>query len=416
MSKNVPNRRDLLAVGLFGVMLGAVGLPIYLHAPKYFSDTYGVSLASLGAIMFVLRVLDFVQDPLLGRLSAIGIASHRVLSVGAGALIIAGALGLFIIAAPINPTIWFALSLILLFTGYSLSVILLYTHAANNFADTAQPIVARWREAGQLIGICLSAIAPTLFTEISHDPYTLFGGGLISVTVVAILLMHNIWSDETVSTSEKFTLAVPHARIRPYLILAFVNAIPVAITSTLFLFYVEYAIGSATASGPLLLLFFGAAAVSVPIWTILANKYAIEWVLGMAMLASLVAFVVTFTLGVGDIVAFAIICAVTGVLTGADLTLLPMIFIKFLQRTDVPSEEAFGYWSLSSKLALALAVGLILPGLEVSGFDPASPTPLGIYNLSVAYALVPSALKICAIYALWRVTRRQSVNVQGLSR
>ena len=416
MSKNVPNRRDLLAVGLFGVMLGAVGLPIYLHAPKYFSDTYGVSLASLGAIMFVLRVLDFVQDPLLGRLSAIGIASHRVLSVGAGALIIAGALGLFIIAAPINPTIWFALSLILLFTGYSLSVILLYTHAANNFADTAQPIVARWREAGQLIGICVSAIAPTLFTEISHDPYTLFGGVLISVTVVAILLMHNIWSDETVSTSEKFTLAVPHARIRPYLILAFVNAIPVAITSTLFLFYVEYAIGSATASGPLLLLFFGAAAVSVPIWTILANKYAIEWVLGVAMLASLIAFVVTFTLGAGDIVAFTIICAVTGVLTGADLTLLPMIFIKFLQRTDVPSEEAFGYWSLSSKLALALAVGLVLPGLEVSGFDPASPTPLGIYNLSVAYALVPSALKICAIYALWRVTRRQSVNVQGLSR
>ena len=416
MSKNVPNRRILMAVGLFGVMLGAVGLPIYLHAPKYFSDTYAVSLASLGAIMFVLRVLDFVQDPLLGRLSAIGIASHRVLSAGAGALIIAGALGLFIIAAPINPTIWFALSLILLFTGYSLSVILLYTHAANNFADTVQTIVARWREAGQLIGVCLSAIAPTLFTEISHVPYTLFGGFLISVTVVAILLMHNIWSDETVSTSEKFTLAVPHARIRPYLILAFVNAIPVAITSTLFLFYVEYAIGSATASGPLLLLFFGAAAVSVPIWTILANKYAIEWVLGLAMLASLIAFVVTFTLGAGDIVAFAVICGITGVLTGADLTLLPMIFIKFLQRTNVPSEEAFGYWSLSSKLALALAVGLVLPGLELSGFDPASHAPLGIYNLSVAYALVPSVLKICSIYALWRVTKRQSASVQGLSR
>ena len=397
-------------------MLGAVGLPIYLHAPKYFSDTYGVSLASLGAIMFALRVVDFVQDPLLGRLSAIGFLSHRLLSAGAGAMIITGAVGLFVVTAPINPTIWFALSLILLFTGYSLSVILLYTHATNNFADTAQPIVARWREAGQLIGICLSAIAPTLFTEISHDPYTLFGGFLISVTVVAILLMHNIWSGETVSTSEKFTLAVPDARIRPYLILAFVNAIPVAITSTLFLFYVEYAIGSATASGPLLLLFFGAAAVSVPIWTILANKYAIEWVLGVAMLASLIAFVVTFTLGAGDIVAFAIICGVTGVLTGADLTLLPMIFIKFLQRTNVPSEEAFGYWSLSSKLALALAVGLVLPGLEVSGFDPAFPTPLGIYNLSVAYALVPSVLKICAIYALWRVTKPQSASVQGLSR
>ena len=416
MSKTVPNTRILIAVGLFGVMLGAVGLPIYLHAPKYFSDTYGVSLVSLGAIMFVLRVVDFVQDPLLGRLSAIGFLSHRLLSAGAGAMIITGAVGLFVVTAPINPTIWFALSLILLFTGYSLSVILLYTHATNNFADTAQPIVARWREAGQLIGICLSAIAPTLFTEISHVPYTLFGGFLISITGVAVVLMHNSWSEQMTTTSQKFSFVAPDTRIRPYLILAFVNAIPVAITSTLFLFYVEYAIGSATASGPLLLLFFGAAAVSVPIWTILANKYAIEWVLGVAMLASLIAFMVTFTLGAGDIVAFAIICGVTGVLTGADLTLLPMIFIKFLQRTNVPSEEAFGYWSLSSKLALALAVGLVLPGLEVSGFDPAFPTPLGIYNLSVAYALVPSVLKICAIYALWRVTKPQSASVQGLSR
>jgi GPH family glycoside/pentoside/hexuronide:cation symporter len=416
VSKTVPNTRILIAVGLFGVMLGAVGLPIYLHAPKYFSDTYGVSLASLGAIMFALRVVDFVQDPLLGRLSAIGFLSHRLLSAGAGAMIITGAVGLFVVTAPINPTIWFALSLILLFTGYSLSVILLYTHATNNFADTAQPIVARWREAGQLIGICLSAIAPTLFTEISYVPYTLFGGFLISITVVAVVLMHNSWSEQMTTTSQKFSFVAPDTRIRPYLILAFVNAIPVAITSTLFLFYVEYAIGSATTSGPLLLLFFGAAAVSVRIWTILANKYAIEWVLGVAMLASLIAFVVTFTLGAGDIVAFAIICGVTGVLTGADLTLLPMIFIKFLQRTNVPNEEAFGYWSLSSKLALALAVGLLLPGLEVSGFDPASPTPLGIYHLSVAYALVPSALKVCAIYALWRITKRQSASIQGLSR
>jgi GPH family glycoside/pentoside/hexuronide:cation symporter len=361
-------------------------------------------------------VVDFVQDPLLGRLSAIGFLSHRLLSAGAGALIIAGAVGLFIVTAPINPTIWFAFSLILLFTGYSLSVILLYTHAANNFADNAQPVVARWREAGQLIGICLSAIAPTIFTEISHDPYTLFGGFLISITVVAVLLMRNTWSEQMTTTSQKFLFVAPDTRIRPYLILAFVNAIPVAITSTLFLFYVEYAIGPATAAGPCLLLFFGAAAVSVPIWTVLANKYVIEWVLGGAMLATLAAFVVTFTLGAGDIVAFAIICGVTGVLTGADLTLLPMIFIKFLKRTDVPSEEAFGYWSLSSKLALALAVGLVLPGLEVSGFDPASPTPLGIYNLSIAYALVPSVLKICAIYALWRVTKRQSTSVQGLSR
>ena len=194
-----------MAVGLFGVMLGAVGLPIYLHAPKYFSDTYGVSLVSLGAIMFALRVVDFVQTRCWAAYLQL-VSFSPSLSAGAGAMIIAGAVGLFIVTAPINPTIWFGLSLILLFTGYSLSVILLYTHAANNFADTAQPIVARWREAGQLIGICLSAIAPTVFTEISHVPYTLFGGFLISITGVAVVLMHNSWSQQMTTTSQKFTL------------------------------------------------------------------------------------------------------------------------------------------------------------------------------------------------------------------
>ena len=81
MTQQTLHRKTLMAVGLFGVMLGAVGLPIYLHAPKYFSDIYGVSLVSLGVIMFVLRLIDFAQDPLLGRLSAIGLISHRALSL-----------------------------------------------------------------------------------------------------------------------------------------------------------------------------------------------------------------------------------------------------------------------------------------------------------------------------------------------
>lgn len=407
------SRKVLLAIGLFGLMLGSVGLPIYLHAPKYFSDTYNVSLAYLGGIMLVLRIADFAQDPVLGRLCALPGASHRVLSILAGIAMIAGVTGLFIMDALVNPTIWFAVSLILLFTGYSLSVILLYSHAVENFEMTMQPVVARWREVGQLIGICLSAIAPTLFSSFSAVPYVWFGGFLISMTVIAVSLMHNSWSEKSIKQAHKFLIALPDIRIRPYLLLAFVNAVPVAITSTLFLFYVEHAIGSNTASGPLLLIFFGAAAVSVPVWSQLAKTTSIEWVLGIAMLGALLAFAFTFSLGEGDVVAFAVICVVTGMLTGADLTLLPMIFIKFLQQEKVPSEEAFGYWSLSAKLALALAVGVVLPSLAYVGFDPAAPTKQGIFFLSVAYALVPCALKLCAIYMLWRVTKHQSDNVHG---
>ncbi|MDA9274841.1 MFS transporter, partial [bacterium] len=61
---------NLPAYAVFAAMLSAAGLPIYIHAPKYFVDEYGVSLAALGSVLFVLRLLDVVQDPLFGRLSA----------------------------------------------------------------------------------------------------------------------------------------------------------------------------------------------------------------------------------------------------------------------------------------------------------------------------------------------------------
>lgn len=57
---------------VFGGMLSAAGLPIYLHAPKFYVDTYGVNLATLGAVLAVLRLIDVVQDPALGWLAPPG--------------------------------------------------------------------------------------------------------------------------------------------------------------------------------------------------------------------------------------------------------------------------------------------------------------------------------------------------------
>ena len=45
-------------------VIGMAGLPVYIHAPKYFVDVYGISLFTMGLIMFILRLIDVFQDPL----------------------------------------------------------------------------------------------------------------------------------------------------------------------------------------------------------------------------------------------------------------------------------------------------------------------------------------------------------------
>ena len=51
-------------------VIGMAGLPVYIHAPKYFVDVYGISLFTMGLIMFILRLIDVFQDPLLGIIAS----------------------------------------------------------------------------------------------------------------------------------------------------------------------------------------------------------------------------------------------------------------------------------------------------------------------------------------------------------
>ncbi|MBC7676257.1 MAG: MFS transporter, partial [Rhodoferax sp.] len=112
MEATIPAARSqgLWQWSAFGAMLSAAGLPIYLHAPKFYVDTYGVSLATLGAVLAGLRLIDVVQDPALGWLAGVTRRYTGVLVVAAAAMMALSMLGLFAVAPPIAPIWWFALT------------------------------------------------------------------------------------------------------------------------------------------------------------------------------------------------------------------------------------------------------------------------------------------------------------------
>ena len=85
----------LWAYALFAGALSSAGVPLYFYAPKFYFDNYGVGLATLGVALFCLRLLDVVQDPLLGRLSTV-FSSRRPAIVCVAAFVLSSAMiGLF---------------------------------------------------------------------------------------------------------------------------------------------------------------------------------------------------------------------------------------------------------------------------------------------------------------------------------
>ncbi|MEM7296328.1 MAG: MFS transporter, partial [Pseudomonadota bacterium] len=180
---------------------------------------------------------------------------------------------------------------------------------------------------------------------------------------------------------------------------ALVNATPLAVSSTLFLFYVGATLEADGWEGPLLLIFFLAGAASSPLWSFLATRFGSKPVLLAAMLLAVASFGFAFTLGPGDVALFAIVCIFSGATIGADLVLLPALFSSRMAEISPNGGQGFGLWAFVSKASLALAAIILLPLLEAVGFQAGSANnpPEALRLLTYFYALVPCALKLIAI-------------------
>lgn len=403
----------LPAWSLFAALIAAAGLPIYIHAPKFYVDSYGVSLAALGVTLALLRLFDVVQDPILGWLAEAGRANRALWVALATAIMALSMLGLFAVTPPIAPLLWFALTLTGLFSAFSFLTICFYAEGvakAATLGPQGHIRLAGWREGGSLLGVSLAAVAPVALASVTSTPFALFAALFTALAIAATLAMRANWGMSarlpTTNPIALFRPALSDPLARRLLLIALLNASPVAVTSTLFLFFVESRLAAPGLEGPLLLLFFLSAAASTPVWSRLAQTYGAKPTLLAAMTLAILAFLWTATLSTGDTIAFAIICATSGAALGADLTLLPAIFARRLAQIGQGGEAAaFGLWSFVSKLSLALAAATILPALDRAGFTPGAPnTESALFTLTLIYAALPCVLKMMAITLLARTT------------
>ena len=391
----------LPAYTVFAAVLSGAGLPIYIYAPKYYADTFGVSLTALGTLLFVMRLFDMIQDPVLGWISERLTRSKKIAITLTAVVMAISMIGLFAVAPPIDPLWWFGITVTGLFTAFSFLTINFYAQGVSKAGDDAQGHVrlAAWRESGALLGVCIAAVVPTVLIGVVASPFAAFAYGFAALTMIAAFFMWPEWKDRVNQEPSQIGTILRDNTARKLLVLALVNATPLAVSSTLFLFYVESKLGAPGWEGALLVLFFLAAAISSPIWSALARRFGPKPVLLCAMTLAVASFGYTLTLSPGDVIPFAVICVLSGATIGADLTLMPAMFAKRMAAISPNGGQGFGLWNLVNKFTLAFAAVVLLPLLDRSGFT-AGATDLpaaAITMLTVLYALVPSLLKLVAI-------------------
>jgi glycoside/pentoside/hexuronide:cation symporter, GPH family len=407
-----------LSYGALGLPLAFVALPLYVVLPAHYAAEFGVPLALLGAVLLGARLADALVDPWIGRVvdRLFHHSARRawLVALAMGGVVAAGFAALFF--PPVQGTgallAWCAALLLVTYFSYSaLSV----THQAwgamlGGTAGQRAGVVA-WREGFALVGVLVASVLPSV------------AGMGVTATVFAVLLAAGLWGLGRAPQPRSAPVLHDPNHVHPWrvggfrrlLLIYLLNGIASAIPATLVLFFIRDRLQAAAYEPLFLALYFAAAALAVPLWvrSVARIGLARSWLVGM--LLAVAAFVWAATLGEGDVVAYSIVCAASGIALGADLTLPPALLAGVIQRAGHQgrSEGAyFGWWNFATKLNLALAAGLALPLLQLAGYEPGTRDAQGLLALTLAYCLLPCVLKLAAAGALYGLWMRHDTGVE----
>lgn len=448
----------LVAYGALGLPLAFAALPIYVHVPRLYTEGLDLSLALVGAVLLAARIVDAVTDPLIGWAND-RLPRRRLWVVLALPVLALGMLGLLIPPEGAGGLWLFAL-LVGVSLAYSVATIA-YNAWGAEVADTpdARTRFVASREAFALVGVVLAAALPGVLAAGEGEAAGLARLAWVFLPLLAVFGLWTLWRAPappavragTAPVWAGLRAALGEPAFARLLAVFAANGIAAAIPSATVLFFVADVLQAAELAGLFLVLYFVAAAASLPLWVRVSQHIGKL----RAWLASMVLAVAVFAwaglLGNGDLVAYGLICVLSGLALGADLSLPPSLLADLLARSRaqrpapghasghaegssdggaerISTERAdgrgradgraevrvkaqpapleagacFGWWNFVTKANLALAAGLALPLLAALGYAPGARDAAATAALAGVYGFAPVVLKLGAIALLWR--------------
>ncbi len=417
-----PSKISLLQYSVLALPLAFAGLPLYVHAPDFYTRDLGMSIGLIGVILLVIRLFDAFQDPVIGYISdkhagqrfSIIASGVAMLTMGMAAVFYGPQFG--IPAAP-----WFALSMILATTGFSIVTINLNMIGGFWHDEPGQRTrISAWREAFALVGLLIASVLPAALQsfkpaeEAFRILFMVFGVVMVAGFIVFTRFMSRI------STGHKITKADTKKGLsflpiltgpdRHFFGVCFLTHLAAAMPGVMVLFFIRDYLGADSLAGLFLFLYFIAGAALVAVWIKLADRIGKEQAWLVSMLLAVVTFVWAYFLQPGDVVAYGIICVLSGMALGADLALPPSILADRVtrQKTEAEATQYYALIAFIPKTAIAIASGVSFLILDNLGFIAGTQnSPEVMQGVITLYALIPCLIKLCAAFYLWRLYKHE---------
>lgn len=420
------SNRVLAAYASPGIPLAALGLPLVVFLPPYYAGELGLDLAAVGFVFFLVRMVDMPFDTVLGHwMDATRTRWGRFKPwMVAGGLILLVSTAMVFFAQRGVGILYLFFWVLLLYAGYSMLYVGHMAWGATLSPDYHQRSrIYSWWIGGHLFGLIAVLLLPVLVGLVMQggSPATIkvMGGFILAAIPFSIIA--------ALVVAPEGRAAVPHVRIRladvrrlvtnRVLLLMLVADILVNLapgaTGALFRFVLEQLAGfSSREAAVMLLLYFVAGLVSLPIWLKLAIRVgkpraaAVAALLGAALH---VGAYLLFSLQNQAISTIAMACA--GIPYAAPGFLLRAMMADFGDEERLEGgADRIGLLnavlSTAQKLGYALPVGILFPILALVGFN-AEPgmvnSPRALRWVEVFWISLPIGLLVPAAWALARI-------------
>ena len=413
--------KTLLSYGGLAFPLAVCLLCLQVFVPTFYAASTGLSLSTIAVVLLIARLCDMVTDPVVGYLSdrtPASLGRRRIWVVIGLPLVGVAAWALFL--PPTDPGAGYLLFwTTAIYLAGTMVIVPMNAWGAELSPDYQERSrVTGYRALFGLLGTLAALLVPAM---LGHADARDLGGALATNAILVLSTLAMALTVTCIHIPDRSTVRLPDASIsasfailggpspvRRLLAAFLVNGVAGAIPATLFVFYITHVLGRPDWAALLMVCYFAAAAISVPLWVRASRLWGkcASWRFAMAIAG--LAFACTPFLGPGDEAVFLVIVLLTGLAAGADLVLPTALQADLIDWDDLKSGFRragifYAVWGSATKLSFALAIAIAFPLLDLFGFKAdGQNAPTAVSALAWLYGLVPAVLRLAALAMMRR--------------
>jgi Na+/melibiose symporter-like transporter len=408
----------LTAFGALAMPVVAAQVPLNVFLPAIFASQFGITLSTLGLVFLIEKVWGAAADPLMGVLSdrTRSRFGRRRIWMAAGAVVFAlSTVLLFFPPARVGP-LYIGVGLFAFYLSWSMIWIPYYALSAEISGDYDERTrIATYQSVTGAAALLLVMVMPAIVEQVAPNDGRLklavIGGfllALIALTLPPTLLAvkeppppaqattrHGFWTSLRLVFGNPLLLRVLAAD--------FSVTLGQLIRGALFVFFVTAYMGLPRWISILFMIQYVCGLVAGPIWMRVSLRLGKHRTAIAAELAQVAINLGLLFVGRGGAPLLLVLTLAQGLAQGSGNLMLRAMVADVVDEDRLRTGEDrtalfFSVFSISTKAAMAVAVGVALPLVGWLGFDPkaAVNTPAALNGLLAVFALGPALFHLIA--------------------